>query len=336
MPATTLPNPLSRNDLDTSLRGDDPGSWGHSMANMTELILPLLETAGTRSIAEVGAYAGDFTAVLADWAAGSDTRVIAIDPTPQAALSELAAERSNVELIERTSLDALAEMELTDAIVLDGDHNYHTVSGELATIGERAPGAELPLVLLHDVAWPHARRDAYYAPDRIPAEYQDSIEEGVGVFPGESGVTFGGLPYKWAARSEGGERNGVLTALEDFLAGRDGVRWALVPIFFGLGVVWHEDAPYSDRVAALLERWDRDPILARLEGNRVRQLASEHVTRTHLHMAQERLAEQEAVLRMLRHSDSVKLASRLAAIRHRDEPSLTERIDSALRPPRGS
>ena len=54
--------------------------------------------------------------------------------------------------------------------MIDGDHNYFTVSEELRLIGERAPGAELPLLLFHDVCWPHGRRDDYFDPEQIPAD----------------------------------------------------------------------------------------------------------------------------------------------------------------------
>ena len=53
-------------------------------------------------------------------------------------------------------------------VIIDGDHNYFTVSEELRLIAERAAGAALPLLLFHDVGWPHARRDDYYAAERIP------------------------------------------------------------------------------------------------------------------------------------------------------------------------
>ena len=97
------------------------------------------------------------------------------------------------------------------------------------------PGAlsrRLPLLLFHDVCWPHGRRDSYYAPDRIPDEYRETIAEGVGIAPEEPGLTYGGFPYKWVQEREGGERNGVLTAVEDFLAERDDLELAIVPIFF--------------------------------------------------------------------------------------------------------
>ena len=53
-------------------------------------------------------------------------------------------------------------MELPDAMIIDGDHNYYTVSEELAGSVSAARAARyMPLLLLHDVGWPHARRDAY-------------------------------------------------------------------------------------------------------------------------------------------------------------------------------
>ena len=85
----------------------------------------------------------------------------------------LAEERPGLELIRETSLAALPALpELPDAVVIDGDHNYWTVREELRLIGERAPGAELPLLLFHDVRWPHGRRDDYFDAALIPEDYR--------------------------------------------------------------------------------------------------------------------------------------------------------------------
>ena len=165
---------------------------------------------------------------------------------------------------------------MPDVAIIDGDHNYWTVSEELRLIGERAPGSELPLLLFHDVCWPHARRDDYFAPELIPEDYRQPIAgngNGKGIFPGEPGLTEGGVPYPKSAAREGGPRNGVLTAVEDFVGGREGLRLVVVPQFFGLGVVWHTDAPWSDALGEILDPWDRNPVLERLEGNRVFHLA---------------------------------------------------------------
>jgi SAM-dependent methyltransferase len=296
----------------------DPDRWGTSLAQSAELMLPCLDAAGVRSVAEVGAFAGDLTRVLLGWAAESGARVTAVDPSPQEGLVALEREHPELELVRATSLDALPAIELPDAVVIDGDHNYYTVSEELRLIGERAPGAELPLLLFHDVCWPHGRRDDYFAPEQIPEDYRRPLAGAAGgIFPGEPGLRPGGLPYPRSAASEGGPRNGVLTAVEDFVAQREGVRLVVVPLFFGFGVVWSQSAPWSDELARILDPWDRNPILERLEANRVHQLAQGHVRLVESWRARERQARQEAVLRRLLESSAFAVAERLSQLRVR-------------------
>jgi hypothetical protein len=294
----------------------DPGRWAHSLQNLTEIILPCLEAASVRSIVEVGAYAGDLTAVLADWAAGTGARVTAIDPSPQVRLRRLAAETRNVELVLATSLDALPRLAPAEAVIVDGDHNHFTVGRELALVADAA-GADLPLLILHDVCWPHGRRDDYYAPERIPSQHRQPIHEGGGLHPDEPGIRFGGLPYRYAAAREGGPRNGVLTAVEDFVAERNGLRLAIVPAFFGLAVVWRADAPWADAVAEVIAPWDRNPLLARLEANRVYHLAESHVQRVHAALTGQQIAAQRAVIERLLKSSAFGVAERLSRVRHR-------------------
>ena len=75
-------------------------------------MLPCLDAAGARSVVEIGAYAGDLTRVLVDWASGSGARVGAVDPSPQDGLIALARAHSELELIHETSLEALPRIEL--------------------------------------------------------------------------------------------------------------------------------------------------------------------------------------------------------------------------------
>jgi hypothetical protein len=306
---------VQQNRIDIDPFAGDPGRWAHSLVNLAEIMLPCLDAAGARSVLEIGAYAGDLTAVLVEWAAESGARVSAIDPSPQDRLVRLADERPELELVRETSLDALPRIPPADTVIVDGDHNYYTVSEELRLID--AAEGELPLLLFHDVCWPHGRRDDYFAAEQIPAEHRQPIAEGGGLFPGEPGIRRGGLPYRGAAVREGGPRNGVLTAVEDFVARRDDLRLAIVPVFFGLGVVWRLDAPYADAVADVLEPWDGNPLLARLEGNRVFHLASAHQQLVQTALAQQKLARQEAVLRRLLDSRAFALAERLSRLRHR-------------------
>jgi hypothetical protein len=185
-------------------------------------------------------------------------------------------------------------------VIIDGDHNYYTVSEDLRLIDERAPADEIPLLMFHDVGWPHGRRDAYWAPDRIPEEHRQPPVDRAHIFPGEQGLVDDGLPMYSTAKREGGPRNGVLTALEDFLERREDLRLAVLPPFFGFGVAWHRDAPRAAAVAELVEPWDRNPVLERLESNRVYHLATAHARSAKLVRARaqlKRLREERAKLR---------------------------------------
>jgi Methyltransferase domain len=296
----------------------DPQRWGVSLAQSAEILLPCLDAAGARSVVEVGAFAGDLTRVLVDWAGRAGARVSAIDPAPQEGLELLARDHPELELVRETSLVALSRIELPDAVVIDGDHNYWTVREELRLIGERAPGTELPLVFIHDVCWPHGRRDDYFAAEQIPAEHRRPVAGGDGgLAPGDRGLVAGGLPYPRSAAREGGPRNGVLTAVEDFAEERERLRLAIVPVFFGLGVLWHREAPWSDAVARIVDPLDRNPVLERLEANRVHHLAQGHVRQSDLWEANERRARQEALLRRLLDSSAFAVAERLSRLRRR-------------------
>jgi hypothetical protein len=169
----------------------------------------------------------------------------------------------------------LPELDLPDALILDGDHNYFTVSEELRLISERAPGAELPLLFLHDIGWPLGRRDSYHDPERIPAEDRRPLAHDAFLVPGEQGIAERGLYYECTAAAEGGARNGVLTAVEDFLAENPELRMATVAPFFGLGVVWHRAAPRAAEIEAVLAPWEGNAMLERVEAKRVEHLVAE-------------------------------------------------------------
>jgi hypothetical protein len=283
-------------------------------------MVPCIEASEARSVTEIGAYNGGLTRLLADWAARVGGKVVAIDPAPKTALVALERERDEVRLVRETSLEALGHLELTDVVILDGEHNYWTVSEELRLLWEHAPRADLPLLMLHDVGWPHAFRDDYFDPSLIPQEHRHPIagpDETRGLYPGDPGLRPGGLPYPRSAAREGGPRNGVRAAVQDFVEERPGLGFARVPAFFGFGVVWHEDAPWAESLAGLLEPWDENPVIERLEANRVRLLADLQVQSAELWKERERRTRQEALLRRLIESSAFALAEWLSRLRIR-------------------
>lgn len=300
--------------------GGAPKEWDFTLLPFAEVIRRLLDVVGARSVTEVGADRGDFTAELLDWAAESGAGVTAIDPDPAAELRQLAEAHPELDLIRRTSPEALGEGPLADAIILDGDHNYYTLSRELRLIDERAGTAGLPLLLLHDVGWPHARRDTYYSPDRVPERDRQPLARDAMVSPGKPGTVSIGVAFGWAAEHEGGPGNGVLTAVEDFLEGRAGVRLAVIPAFFGLAVLWPEKAPWAAEVERVMEAWKSRAMIERLEEIRLAQLVD-----------RKRMDRQEEQLRAMLNSRAFAIAERIARIRGTGSPPFSrERIRRVL------
>jgi hypothetical protein len=173
----------------------------------------------------------------------------------------------------------LPDLGAFDAWFVDGDHNYYTVFNELRAIDDIQRRAGKPiLAFLHDVSWPCARRDFYYAPERIPAGWRHPHSFDHGVRLGDDapalGRGFRGENQFAVALPNGGERNGVLTAVEDFLASADSEQRPLyyvhVPAVFGLGVIFDAGADWSSALAEFLLPYHANPLIARLEENRLR------------------------------------------------------------------
>ena len=251
----------------------------HSMSEFSQLIMPCLERAGTREVAEVGAEFGGMSQHLAAFCGANGGHLTSIDPDPKQAFVDWVADHHHVRHLAAPSLEAMPDLADIDAWVLDGDHNYYTVINELAIADRlsRRDGKPL-LAILHDVSWPCARRDCYYAPDRIPPAHRHpySYEAGVTL---ESDGHFGNRGWRgmgqfaWALAA-GGPRNGVLTAIEDFLeTARSEERplaYVHVPAVFGLGLIFDCTAEWASDVAEMLVPYHENQLIASLELNRLR------------------------------------------------------------------
>lgn len=236
------------------------------------LITDLLDAAGARSAAEIGGEGGLFTEQLAEWADGVDGTVHCVDPAPSQHLDRLAAGAAHLTLITTPSPAAFKDLPRLDAYVLDGDHNYYTVHAELSALLEILLDDDRPgLVVLHDVGWPNARRDAYYAPERLPPSAVHPHSQTLGAVPGEADLQPVGFSPagRWAyAKRAGGPRNGVLSAVEDVIRDHEELELHVVPAVFGVGVVFSSAARWAPAVREIIEPY-RLPLIERLEKNRV-------------------------------------------------------------------
>jgi hypothetical protein len=245
----------------------------YSLSEHRQLIFECLDVVAPARVVEIGSEAAGMTRLLAEWAATHDAVFTTVEPFPIAEVRALAESSPSFELVEGLSPAALSEVEPADVYLVDGDHNHWTVLHELRAI--YADG-RAPLTILHDVGWPCARRDQYYSVDALPPEAVLPHSHTRGRMPGSEELVdhgFGGAGEFAVACEEGGPLNGVLTAVEDFLAEHGGLAYAHVPAVFGLGVVWSADAPYASVLEATLAPWHENRLLARLEENRVRLYA---------------------------------------------------------------
>jgi len=187
-------------------------------------IEPLLEAASPKTIVEAGVFRGETTTRLLEFASRSDCVVHAIDPAPGQTLDLAKWQEKYGERFvfhRQKSLEALHAIEAVDVALIDGDHNWYTVYNELTTLAARAEseGRTFPLTLLHDVDWPYGRRDLYHDPESIPVQHRRPAGHG-GLVPGQVGLSETGGMNLGASHAllEGTERNGVRTALEDFVS----------------------------------------------------------------------------------------------------------------------
>jgi len=119
----------------------------------------------------------------------------------------------NSNCISENPLNALRKFENYDAIFIDDDANWYTLINELKII--KNTNSEFPLVFICNNNFPNKRRDSYSNPDNIPDNFrQEYIDKLTINFNNEKIIISDGFYH---ARDENTPKNGVSTAIEDFL-----------------------------------------------------------------------------------------------------------------------
>ena len=245
----------------------------HSLAEFRELILGCCDLLGARTVVEIGCEWGYLTSALADWLADRNGTVYCIEPYPSAEFRSVVQDHTAAKLIAAASPAALGQASRADVYLIDGDHNFWTVSEELERIDTVSrTGGHLPLILLHDVGWPWGHRDIYYSPTALPADAVRPYTFELGVVPDRSDVVAGGFRSGGTfaiAVEEGGTGNGVLAAVDDFVARKTDYELVVIPSVFGVAVLVPRTEPWTQAVARLVHSWADHPLLALLETNRI-------------------------------------------------------------------
>jgi len=216
-------------------------------------IMPLAMRRGWRSFCEIGASTGRSTDHLLRLPNISHK---IIDPCLDANLLLKYLDDSRVTVLRGNSLDVLPKLTgICDCFIIDGDHNWYTVLNELRQINQRGllrPGG---MIFLHDVGWPYGRRDMYYQPHTIPSEYLQEYEcKGI-IGENQLAESGGANRHLFNAVHEGGARNGVLTAVEDFIAEHPSeYHFCRVRLQNGLGILQYRRKRSFEDIAFFLIR----------------------------------------------------------------------------------
>jgi GT2 family glycosyltransferase len=223
---------------------------------------PVLKLSGVRSVLEIGSDRGLNTFQLVKYCSEAAGKLYVVDPDLKYDWEALEQEHKNtLTFFHDLSLNVLRDFRSPlDAAFIDGDHNWYSVYNELRLLSAAAEknGHLFPLIFLHDVEWPYARRDLYYNPDTIPEEFRRKYLK-AGIMREQSQLAEdGGLnPHLYHAVEENEPQSGVRTAVEDFLAGNSApLEFHSIPLLFGLGIIFSPDASYAPALRSFLSALD--------------------------------------------------------------------------------
>ena len=116
--------------------------------------------------------------------------------------------------IDGNPLNVLPELTNYDAIFIDGDANWYTVFNELDIV--KRSNEEFPLVFICNNVFPNKRRDSYKDPEAIPSEFRQKFAKELPIAYNDETINI--VDDHYHACEENTPKNGVLTAIEDFLS----------------------------------------------------------------------------------------------------------------------
>ncbi|OGC82126.1 MAG: hypothetical protein A2V81_03180 [Candidatus Abawacabacteria bacterium RBG_16_42_10] len=246
----------------------------HSMFEFWPIIEKILKLSDAKLVTEIGSENATTTKALCDWAVlDKACRIISVDVKPDEQLLALAKDFKQLKVLAKSSLEVLPELPVQDIYLIDGDHNYYTVYSELQKIHEKSVAHGHPvIIILHDVGWPCARRDLYYYPSLIPESFRQPFSFDMGITLDNSGLISGGFRGESAfacAEKEGGPRNGILTAIEDFMGQNPVYEFDKIDAVFGLGIMISDQHPVKVLVTDCITSYSGNFLLSTLERNRL-------------------------------------------------------------------
>lgn len=273
-----------------------------TMVNFWCIIRRLLDITKPLSICEIGSERGIASSKLASYCANNNSKLSIVDPSG----FENIDRSEHVSLYQERSIDFFSRHIPVDFYLIDGGHNYQTVMMELES-GLRNNDEKPPVYILHDVSWPCAFRDYYYDYDSYRFKGANPHKSNISIVIDSEDIAEVGIPilepYSVAVKY-GGERNGVLKAVEDFKKKFKPDEWHFwkIPTLFGLGILFNRAGMPKNMVEEITLYLDSldlfRPLLIVLETNCLRilqsffELQSHYTTSNQEHTAQKSRADE--------------------------------------------
>ncbi len=236
------------------------------------ILYPIFEALEPGDIVEIGVDEGKNTKKILEYCENHGATLHAIDPMPQFDMGDWQKQYTrSLKFYKLLSLNALPLIEQMDIVLVDGDHNWYTVYNELKLIERhcKSKKCSFPMVILHDVGWPYARRDLYYNPDNIPVAYLKPHKK-KGIRPGTPELVEkeGMNSHLNNAIYENNIQNGVLTAVEDFISETSlDLELITIPPYHGIGFLYPLDMKENKKIRALAAEISSSKFLLKMLGN---------------------------------------------------------------------
>lgn len=235
------------------------------------IIMQTLKLISAKKIVEIGVGRGILTEKLLYLAESQNGHLTCIDlySWDEEKVDQLIQSSSNATFFKDLSLNVLPTLKAADAYIINGDHNYFTVLNELKQTWKLCQDAGKDFfAIVHGTCWPFARRDAYNNPGMLP---QDAVHPHTwkeGVVPEYDATLPDGYRIETFAFAshEGGEHNGVLTAVWDFVEDKKGVLQTVnIPAFFGLQFIYSKETSWANKLTEILKAYKDHDITVHLE-----------------------------------------------------------------------
>ena len=215
---------------------------------------------------------------------------------PQQELIDLSEEHAELDWSVNEPRGARAHP-LTDVLVIDGDHNYWTVSQELSWSPPGPMAPSCPCSCSTTCAEPTLAATTTMTRDH-PGRVQTALVRGAGLSRGRGrSARASAVPLACGSRRRSpqrrADRGGGLRRRSRRSAACDRARVLRSRCRLARG------RPRADALAETLEPWDRNPVVERLESNRVAHLATSMFQMSELGKERARIQRQRMLLQRL-------------------------------------